>query len=223
MSFREVISVLCTRWYAVMAVFLVTALASWPVYHPKPEYVASVVLVLTPPVQPGVPNALAATTPSIAATGQAVDLILESQVETQNLRQAGVTDHYTLAPYNSGTEETPAYTIPSEELTVSSGDADVAVRELSVLSNAFYAKLRSMQSDVDVPVKAQITAGLLAQPSVAQLHGAKSRGLAGLMLLGLGFAVAVPLWLDRWLTRRRVRRSANRVPASAAAAGLQGV
>jgi hypothetical protein len=222
-SFREVVSVLCTRWYVVMAVFLVTALASWPVYHPKPEYQASVVLVLTPPVQPGVPNALAAATPSIAATGQAVDLILQSQVETQNLRQAGVTDQYALAPYNSGTDETPAYTIPSEQLTVSSADPNFAVHELTVLSNAFYAKLQSMQAGVDVPVKAQITAGLLAQPSVAELHGAKSRGLAGMMLLGLGFAVALPLWLDRWLVRRAVRRSAKRVPASAAAAGLQGV
>lgn len=223
MSFREVFSVLCTRWYAVMAVFLVTALLSWPVYHPKAEYQASVVLVLTPPNQPGVPNTLAATTPSIAATGQAVDLILQSQAEVQSLRQDGVTDQYTLAPYNSGTDETPAYTIPSEQLTVSSGDANFAVRELTLLSGAFYAKLQSMQAGVDVPVKAQITAGLLAQPSVAKLHGAKSRGLAGMMLVGLGFAVAVPLWLDRWLARRKLRRSASPVSGSVSAAGLQGV
>ena len=202
-----------------MAVFLVTAALSWPVYHPKAQYQADVVLVLVPQKNPIAPNALAAATPSIAATGQAVDIILQSPVQEQKLRQAGVTDPYVLAPYNSGTDETPAYTIPSEQLTITSADPNLAVSELSQLSTAFYASLEQMQAQVGVPVKDQITAGLLAEPSVAKLHGAKSRGLAGMMLLGLGFSVAVPLWLDRWLSRRKKRRSAK--PAAAQPAATQ--
>lgn len=201
MSFRTVVMILRRRWYAAVAVLLVVAGLSWPIDHPKPEYQALAVLVLTPPKVPAAPNSLAATTPSIAAAGLAVDDVLQSPAQTQALREAGVTDSFTIAPRNSGTNETPAYTIPSEQLTVTGSDPNTATREIAELISAFETNLQSMQARVGVTPRDEITAGVLAQTSVAELRGVKTRGLLGMGLLGIGFAIALPLWLDRRLGR----------------------
>jgi hypothetical protein len=208
-SFREVLRIVRSRWYAVAAVLLVTAVLTWPVYHPAAQYEATAVVVLVPPKEPSTPNTLAATSPSIAAAGQAVDDILLSSPEAAALRRAGVTGSFTVAPYNSGSVETPAYTIPSEQLTVTGGNPTVALSEVTALITAFNTSLHSMQSQVGVPDRSQITIGQLAQPSVSELRGAKSRGLLGMMLLGIGFAIALPLWVERLSTARKARRSAK--------------
>ena len=209
MSFRSMVGILRKRWYAALAVLAVVAGLSWPVYHPKPEYQATAVLLLVPPKLPTAPNALAATSPSIAATGLAVDDLMESAAQVRALAGAGVTDSFTVAPRNSGTEETPAYTIPSEELTVTGPDPDRAVTEVTELISAFENDLTTIQANVGVVARNQISAGSLAQPSVGELHGAKSRGLLGMALLGMGGAVALPLWLDRRLPLRKRGRKAD--------------
>lgn len=222
MSFREMLRILRARWYVVAVVLVVTAMLSWPVYHPKAQYQATAVIVLVPPKEPSAPNTLAATTPSVAASGLAVDDILLSSTEAGPLRRAGVTDSFTIAPRNSGTDETPAYTIPSEQLTVTGPDPATALRELTTLVGAFDANLKSMQENVGVGAKSEITTGALAQPSVAQLHGSRTRGLVGMGVLGIGFAIAVPLWLDRWLVRRARKRSGANASATAAASESAG-
>ena len=209
MSFREMLRVLRRRWYAAALVLAVTAGLSLPVYHPKAEYQASVVLVLIPPAQPGQPNALAATTPSVAATGLAVDFILQSDAETAALRRAGVTDAFTVAPRNSGTQETPAYTVPSELLTVTGASPTATLSETATLTRAFDSSLRSLQQSVGVEVRSLIVAAALTPPAVAELRGSKSRGLAGMAFLGIGFAIAAALWLDRRADRQLARRMAR--------------
>lgn len=205
MSFREMLRVLRRRWYAAALVLVVTGGLSLPVYHPKAEYQASVVLVLIPPAQPGQPNALAAATPSVAATGLAVDFILQSDAGTAALRRDGVTDAFTVAPRNSGTEETPAYTVPSELLTVTGASPADALSETATLAKAFDSSLRTLQESVGVEVRSLINAATLTPPAVAELRGSKSRGLAGMAFLGIGFSIWAALWLDRRLDRRRAR------------------
>lgn len=191
MAFHDVLAALRARWFLVAGALLCAAVAGAFVLHPKPLYQATAAVVLVPPKAPTTPNTLASATPSIAAAGQAVDFILLSPAETAALRAQGVVDTYTIVPRNNGTTETPAYRVPSEQITVTGGDSTVVLSETSILMADYAARLRSMQAQTGVVVKAQITVGVLAPPTVVQLHGSRSRGALGVGLLGLGAGVAL--------------------------------
>jgi hypothetical protein len=190
-AFQVVLAALRTRWYLVAAVLLCTVAAGAYALHGKPVYQAVADVVLTPPKTPSSPNTLAATTPSIAAAGLAVDDILLSPSQSTQLRAQGVVDMYTIVPRNNGTTETPAYRVPTEEITVTGGDADAVLTEAATLVTDFASQLRVMQSEAGVVTRAQITAGVLAPPTELQLHGSRSRGAVAVGLLGIGAAVAV--------------------------------
>lgn len=206
MAFQDVLRDLRLRWYLVVAVLLVTAAAGWKVDHARPMFQATAVVALLPPIGPQQPNSLASVTPSVASTGLAVDDFLQSAREIGTLRGSGVQDAFTVAPRNSGTNETPAYTIPSELITVVSADPEAARDEAETLVTAFSAELVSLQSSAAVPAKERITSASLALPAVIELRGAKTRGLAGVALLGMGFAIGLPLWVERRGIRLRRRR-----------------
>jgi len=191
-AFHEVLAALRARWYLAAAALLCVAVAGWTaVLHGGPLYQATAAVVLVPPKEPSVPNTLASATPSIAAAGLAVDDILLSPAEGASLRAQGVTDAYGIVPRNNGTNETPAYRVPSEQITVTGADPEGVQQEAETLIADYGVRLRSMQSAAGVPLKVQITDGVLAPPTVAELHGSRSRGAVGLGLLGAGAAVAV--------------------------------
>jgi hypothetical protein len=193
-GFHEVLAALRARWYLAAAALLITAVAGWgAVLHGGALYQATAAVVLVPPKEPSVPNTLASATPSIAATGLAVDDILLSPAEKSALRVQGVTDAYGLAPRNNGTNETPAYRVPSEQITVTGADPERVQQEAETLVADYGARLQAVQSAAGVPVRVQITDGVLAPPTVAELHGSRSRGAVGLGLLGSGAAVAVAI------------------------------
>lgn len=193
-TFREVLAALRVRWWIAGAAMVIALAAGWLVVHPKPVYQATAVVVLVPPTGSS-QNALASVTPSIAAAGLAVDDILLSQGEVSALRGSGVTDQFTITPRNNGTDETPAYTVPSEQITVTGGDEPAGLREAETLVQAYTDNLRSMQSQAGIAAKAQITAGLLAAPSSVELQGSRSRGMLAAGLLGLIAAVALAVRL----------------------------
>jgi hypothetical protein len=111
-----------------------------------------------------------------------------------------VRDAYTIVPRNNGTNETPAYRVPSEQITITGGNAQTVLSEAQALIVDYTARLASMQSAVGVVPRGQITDGVLAPPTVLQLHGSRSRGAVGVALLGLGAAVAAAV---RFRPRRR--------------------
>ena len=205
MSFREVIETVRSRWYIAAVVLLVTAAAGWKVDHPPRVFQATSVLLLVPPQDPAAPNTLAAATPSIAATGLMVDTVLSDSTSAARLRQAGVTDDYSLTPRNNGTVQTPRYTIPAEQLSVTGHDPNAVLTSLTNLSAVFIAELNDLQARADVPASLRITTQELVAPAVAQVHGSKSRGLAGVAILGTIAIVVLPNWYDRYMRRRNRR------------------
>jgi hypothetical protein len=190
-AFHEVLGALRARWYLVAAALLCAALAGAWVVHAKPLYQATAAVVLVGPKEPSKPNTLASATPSIAAAGLAVDDILLSPAQSAPLRAQGVIDIFSLVPRNDGTDETPAYRVPSEQITVTGGDPQAVLREAQTLMSDYAARLASMQSDAGVLPRAQITDGVLAPPTVVRLRGSRSRGAVGVGLLGAGAAVAL--------------------------------
>ncbi|HET9168058.1 MAG TPA: hypothetical protein VFN97_01445 [Actinospica sp.] len=206
MTFQAVLAALRARRLVATAVLLCVLAAGAYALHRGPVYQADAEVVLTPPRTPSSPNTLAAVTPSIAAAGLAADDLLLSPNESPRLRALGVLDPFTVVPRNNGTTETPAYRVPTEEITVTGGDAAAVLDEADTLVAEFAAELRAMQTSAGVATRAQITVGVLAPPIVVPLHGSHSRGAVAVVLLAIGAAVAAAV---RFRPRRA--RGADRV------------
>ncbi len=197
MTFQEVLAAVRARWYAALAVLLCVAAAGYVAIRDKPLYQATAVVALVPPKEPSVPNTLAASTPSLAAVGVAVDDLLSSGSQANSLRAQGVSDPFSLVPRNNGTSETPAYRVPSELITVTGPDPDAVQAEAAILIQAYGAGLSAMQANAGVAAVARISDATLAPPTAVRLHGSRSRGAVGVALLGAGAAVAVSIRLRR--------------------------
>jgi uncharacterized protein involved in exopolysaccharide biosynthesis len=217
-SFREVLEIVRLRWYLAAAVLLVTIAAGWLVAHPQRMYQATSVILLVPPKEPSAPNSLAATTPSVAQTGLMVDAILNDSTSADRLRAAGVFGDFTLAPRNNGTTETPKYTVPAEQLTVTGPDPALAVRSVTALSAVFEQELADLQARAGVRAAYWITAQVLVPPAAAPILGSKIRGLVGVAVLGTMGAVLLPHWFERYARRRARRAAASRPPSERVAA-----
>lgn len=215
MTFREVLVALRARWWAAGLAMLLALGGGWLVVHPKPVYQTTAVVVLVPP-KAAAQNTLASVTPSIAAAGLAVDDILLSDAQISRLRASGVTDQYSITPRNNGTDETPAYTVPSEQITVTGGDAAAGLREVETLVQAYTGSLAAMQSAVGIVPRGQITDGLLASPSTVELQGSRSRGLIAAGLLGFAAAVGIAV---RSRPGRNAGRASSRRPWRSRAPG----
>ncbi|HEU5332334.1 MAG TPA: hypothetical protein VFU73_06220 [Actinocrinis sp.] len=205
MSLREVLSVIRFRWYVAVAVLLVTAAAGAWVHHPKPTFVGTCVVVLEPPADPTAPNRLSAVTSSIATAGYMVNLAVMDDSQADALRRAGVVGEYAITPNNNGTAETPQYDLPSEVLTVETGDPKTAVSGVAALEAAYAKRFQDIQAQDGVPKSLWITPEILVPPVAQQVIGSRSRGVIGVGALGLAAMVILPIWYDRWATRRRGR------------------
>lgn len=205
MSFREVIEMVRSRWYVAAVVLSVTLAMGWKVDHPPRVFQATTVLLLVPPQDPSSPNALAAATPSIAATGLAVDTVLSDGTSTGRLRKAGVTGDYSLTPRNNGTVQTPKYTVPAEQLSVTGPDPNAALTSVTNLAGVFVAELDDLQARADVPRSVRITTQVLVPAAVTPVRGSKLRGLVGVAAIGLIATVVLPTWYDRYMRRRNRR------------------
>ena len=215
MSPREVIAVLRLRWYVVAVVLFATALGGWHVKHVQPLFQGTAIVVLAPPVQVTAPNKLAATTPSLAVAGLAVNMALLDRSQDARLAQAGVIGDYTITPRNSGTSETPQYDLPSELISVETGDPTVALHSVTVLQTLYAEQLAAWQADQGLDPSIWITAQVLDPPDVQGVIGSHSRALIGTALLGVAAAIVLPLWYDRIVRSRaprRTRRVRVRVP-----------
>ncbi|MGH3416461.1 MAG: hypothetical protein ACRDVE_07875 [Actinocrinis sp.] len=210
MTFRQIISVIRLRWYVTALIALVTMVAGWTVDHPQRVYQAESVLLLVPPVDPHAPNSLAAATPSIAATGVLVDTVLGDSTSTDRLRRAGVSGDYQIVPRNNGTVQTPKYSIPAEQLTVTGTDPNAVLASVSTLTKVFMAELDDLQARANVPKSLRITTQELVPPSVAPVLGSKKRGLIGVALLGVLALVILPQGFDRYMRRRSRRARVSR-------------
>jgi hypothetical protein len=208
------------RWYVAALVAVLTLAAAWKVDHPPRYYEATSVLLLIPPNEPSAPNALAAATPSLAQTGVLIDTILTDTTSADRLRKAGVTGTFTLAPRNNGTVQTPRYTVPAEQLTVSSSDPNAALSSITVLATLFSQELDDLQSRAGVRAAVRITTQELVPPAVAPVKGSKSRGLLGVAVIGAIAMFILPVSFDRY-ARRRARRMAARKKASSGTSGAE--
>ncbi|MCX5063195.1 hypothetical protein OG895_38555 [Streptomyces sp. NBC_00201] len=219
MSPGNVADALLRRWYVVVVAFLLTVAGAYYVVRPTPQYVGSAVVVLKPPVTQNQPNQLTNLQPPLAVVSYAVVQQLQSPTGAKELRAAGVHGAYHLVPRNSGTSATPRYLIPSLQVQSQASGPEAAVTAVRRVIDVYTRHVEQMQTAQQVPAAGRITASVLTSPSVAEVQGAKSRGLAGTALLGLAGGVVGALWLDRYAMSRRQtpagrRRQTGAVPVA---------
>ncbi|MGW2650188.1 hypothetical protein ACWC2T_36125 [Streptomyces sp. NPDC001393] len=203
MSPGNVAAALLRRWYVVVVALLLTAVGAYQVVRPAPQYVGSAVVVLKPPVTQNQPNQLTNLQPPLAVVSYAVVQQLQSPSGARELNAAGVHGTYRLVPRNSGTSATPRYLIPSLQVQSRASGPDAAVLAVRRIIGVYTRHVAQMQTAQAVPAGSRITASVLTSPSAAEVQGDKSRGLAGVSLLGLVAGVLGALWLDRYLMNRR--------------------
>lgn len=221
MSPGNVADALLRRWYVLVVALLLTAAGAYHVVRPVPQYVGSAVVVLKPPVTQNQPNQYTNLQPPLAVVSYGVIQQLQSPAGTKELSAAGVHGTYHLVPRNSGTSATPQYLIPSLQVQSQASDPAAATTAVSRIIDVYTKHVEALQTARKVPAAARITASTLVAPSAAEVQGNKSRGLAGVALLGAAGGVLGALWLDRFLTRRGRRSDAghHRHPGPVPAAG----
>lgn len=197
---------LLRRWYLLVLALLLALGGAYHVLRPTRLYLSSAVIVLKPPVTGGQPNQLANLQPTLATVSVAVLQQMQSPAGLAELRAAGVHGTYGLLPRNSGTSATPQYLIPSVQVQSELTDpasADTVVQELITVYTRHVAELQTAEG---VPAASRMSVDVLVAPSAAEVFGTKSRGLAGVGLLGLVGGVLAALWTDRWALARQRRR-----------------
>jgi len=209
MSFREIFTVLLRRWAVLAAGLVVTASVGWVAIHPTPTWKAVSVLTLRGPRSEASPNQFSDGRPSIALTGALISERLASGSGDAQLRQDGVRGRYQLAPRNSGTSATPAYAIPSVEISVITTSQVVAMRSVNLILERFRSELALVQDEWGVQAGERITGAILAPPGLIAMPVVKSRVLLGIALFGGTASVLLALWIDMFLAWRWTRPSAE--------------
>ncbi len=204
MNLTDVLAALGRRWLVMLIGLVLTGAAGLWAADPPPRYEAFEVFAVLPPRLPDIPNQLTGLRPSLAVTGAVVAERLMSGSGRDQLRKAGVTGSYSLAPRNSGTVQTPEYLIAWVMAKASGPDEQTALRSLNTIIQAFADELVRLQDEWNVAQIERITIGVLAAPSAALIPHSSSRALGGTGLIGLILTITVALWWD-WLARRRAQ------------------
>ncbi|MHA6765002.1 hypothetical protein [Streptacidiphilus sp. PAMC 29251] len=206
MSPAELVRALLRRWYVLAVALLLTMAGCYHVLRPTQLYLSSAVVVLKPPVTGNQPNQFANLQPTLAAVSYAVLQQLESPAGEQELAAAGVHGTYHLVPRNSGTSATPHYLIPTVQVQSELTDPDAANSTVQRIITLYTAHVQALQTDHRIANASMMSVDVLVPPSALAVHGTKSRGLAGTLLLGGAGGVLAALWTDRLLLGRQRKR-----------------
>jgi hypothetical protein len=210
--FNDILRALGRRWPFVVLGFFLTGALGYQAAHVAPTYLASEILVVKYPISEDSPNPLTGLNPSIAVTAAAVATSLQTADYAEEFRRAGVTGKYTFEPRNTGTNQEPRYVISSLAVTNTTDSEQGSLRALDILSKAFVDKLTELQDRWNVRQDLRFIVSTLVPPSTTELSYSSQRALIGSALLGGLATLAVPLWVDEILQRRR-RGKAGPEPA----------
>lgn len=205
MYFSEALAVVVRRWYIVAAASVLMAAAAFAVISVVPtEYQASGQVLLLPPSEPqregsrinpylSLPNGVTFTATLIAngATQPSV---------ARDLAEAGFDSPYSVSVVpNTG---------PLIIISVKDSDPAAALRQRDELILRIEGELDRIQEQDDVSDNQRIAARRFNTSDVAEvLAGAKLRALGALGALGIVCTAVTVFGVERWSTRRRLRRA----------------
>jgi hypothetical protein len=206
---NDILRVLARRWLVVVLGVVLTAVLGYQAAHVTPMYLATEVLVVKYPVSPDAPNPLTGVYPPVAVTAAAVATSLRTPDFEDQFRRAGVTGTYAFDPRNTGTNQEPRYTISSLTVSDTTDSEEGGLWALRILTAAYTNQLKAWQDRWNVRDDLRFTVSTLVPPSVEELSHSSQRALIGSALLGGLGTLAVPLWVDEIIRRRRGEAAAG--------------
>jgi hypothetical protein len=196
MSPLEIVALLRRNLVAVIAVCAFGAVLSYVLLHADPGYVDTATVAF---YGPGGTNQNA---DGLLATSQVTaDYVMDAAAQAQ-IRQAGGTTSYDVAPVNLYNIEYPNYGVPYVTVTTTSLDPVAAMHTFTAVMKVLDDDLARIQQEQGVQPTYRITAAYIATPTgpISQ-KGSHIRSLVGLAVLTLIAAYFVAAVLDRRSTR----------------------
>ena len=204
------IAALMRRHLAAVLVVIICAAAVAVIFKRAPvTYQESGTVVFKDPVSAGFPNTYTSFSGSLVKAAALMAASAMSPQDGQQIRAAGGTAAYDVAPYNGYNLEYPDYSDPYVIVTAAATDPAQVQHTFNVVTQQLYTDLVSRQVQAGVSTVNRITASLVGDSGPVPQPGSSKRVDAGLLVLAIIAAFAVAIFLDRHPMRlnRLLRRS----------------
>jgi hypothetical protein len=206
----EWLTALMRRWPFVLIGLLCTLVAVYLVHKRPIAYQACGSVTVGAPRTKASPNVYYSQQASlVAVTGLATEQVMSQQVQDR-LSADGLTAGYQAQVLNTGSSETPAYSVPEMDMCASSYSSEMSERTAKAVIGDFDAFLRSRQAASHVPRRYFLTETEIAAPLPEPVTGRPSQAYLGVGAIGLIITGAGTLWIDQFLRRRSSVRTIRR-------------
>lgn len=203
MTISEWLAIMTRRWPVLLIGLLCTASAVLLVHKRPIAYQACGNVLVTQPITVGNPNVYDnPQQPLVTATSVIAEQLMSDSVQ-QMLQAKGLTAAYQAQVVNTGTGQAPSYPEPLTSVCASSYNAELSQRTADAVVTQFGDILRARQVAAHITPASFLTDTVLAMPASVPVTGRPSQAYLGAVGIGLISTVAVALWTDQLLRRRR--------------------
>lgn len=206
MYFFDAVRVVGRRWYIVVPLLVLTAVASLYMLKKTPaSYVATGDTLLLPPNPPltdaaKASNPYIAYFPSLSTVGEVVSSVMDGPTVSQQLKAEGA-GKYTIG-LSTAVQDSPIVTVGA---TASSPEQ--ATRSVELVMASFDAHLAAQQASVGAQHSSYVYAQNLTPPNPVKETKSRNRVLAAVLGLGLVFSFGMAFFAESLAVNWRSRRS----------------
>ncbi|MGO4383807.1 hypothetical protein [Specibacter sp. RAF43] len=208
----ELVRLLVRRWYVVLAVAVATVIGVGLLQPPTVVYGAKVNVMFLPP-----DGVLMDQTESLIYFAALVERTFNQghaaprvSSASATLYGAGVRQGYSVSLFDTGGQWQTNFNRPVLQVEVVDSGAAAVQTQLDAIFTKIDTIARQTQAEAGVkPAKMIRSNQSPSPPVIVRVGGSRSRVAAGMLCLGLGFAVGACYYTDRILARRR-----RRIPAA---------
>ncbi|SDS07896.1 hypothetical protein [Microterricola viridarii] len=214
MTVWRALGILARRWYVVLAVALIAALAGFFALRGAGVYTAQVsVRLLTPAALTSDENSLGVRPEGLAKFAALIekqfngnDEIIRFGSPDATLAGAGVRSGVSVRLLNSGSQWNQSFREPLLIVDVVGTSAAGVTSQVDSTVAELTRIISERQDDAGIDPRYSVTTLVSPDPpAVNYINGNRSRALAAIGILGLGIAVLAAIETDRLLLRRSAR------------------
>ena len=202
MTIREIAALMRRHLAAMVIVMTIAAGVTYSMMNAPPTYSESGTVIFSAGPLLGESGVSASFTNPLIATEVMMSQTLTSSLAQSQVRAAGGTAAFELAPYNLYSLQYPDYGEPAATLTVTSDDPAAVQRTFRVVLDILEQRLAALQADVRPHDRVQDS--LVGNSGIAAQSGSSIRIFGGLVLL----TVIAMFMVANFLDRRRYRPGA---------------
>jgi len=214
MTAARLIHVIFRRWYVVLAVLIITGLATVAAGRVEGVYSTQLDIVF---VASGKSNSLQISADSLVPFAAVIERRFNGNSEAAalagetTLYGQGVRSGWSVTLPNTGGQWQTNFNRPALSIEV----VDSTPERVRAVANNLSARIRglTLSEQVEQGVSAVNRVTTLespATPAVTYIEGRSSRAKIGIIALGVGFALLAAVMIDRLLTRTRSPRGRSR-------------